>query len=596
MKLDNLHFPMQKWNLDDLYTTMDQATMQGIFETVNKQVAQFETLRDTLNEKISSMDFLAAIGQLEQIHDEVNRLESYASLKFSEDTQDQAIQTMMAQMDQFAAELSNRIMFFTLWWKKLDEDNAKRLLDASGDYAYWLEELRHFSAYTLSEKEEQIINLKDITGVSAQNTLYDAITNRYRFIFEQDGEKKELSRGELMVYAHHHDPSLRTWAYEELYRVYGNDGDILGQMYQTRVRDWYNEEVQLRGFSSPISARNLANDIPDPVVDLLLQTCQKNAGVFQQFFKLKAKLLKLGTLRRHDIYAPVVEADHTFGFEEATALVMKGFAAFDEEIADQAYKVFAQNHIDSEVRHGKRGGAFCLTATPKLTPWVLVNFQGKTSDVTTVAHELGHAVHSLLADSHSIFTQHPCLPLAETASTFGEMLIVDELMRSHQNDADFIKDLLFQQVDDAYATIQRQAYFASFEVQAHQMTQQGASVKDLCDAYLKNLNDQFGDAIQVSDIFKWEWVSIPHIYQVPFYVYAYAFGQLLVLALYQQYKNEGPAFIPRYKRILSAGGSMAPQSLLKKEGIDISDPAFWQGGFDVIQKMVNELERMTSKS
>ena len=248
------------------------------------------------------------------------------------------------------------------------------------------------------------------------------------------------------------------------------------------------------------------------------------------------------------------------------------------------------------MRHGKRGGAFCLTATPKLTPWVLVNFQGKTNDVTTLAHELGHAVHSLLADSHSIFTQHPCLPLAETASTFGEMLIVDELLRSHKDDANFVKDLLFQQVDDAYATIQRQAYFALFEIQAHQMTQQGASVKDLCDAYLKNLNDQFGDAVQVDDIFKWEWVSIPHIYQVPFYVYAYAFGQLLVLALYQQYKHEGRAFIPRYKRILSAGGSVAPQKLLQREGIDISDPAFWQGGFDVIQKMVNELDRITARS
>jgi oligoendopeptidase F len=224
-----------------------------------------------------------------------------------------------------------------------------------------------------------------------------------------------------------------------------------------------------------------------------------------------------------------------------------------------------------------------------------LNYQGKTSDVTTLAHELGHAVHSLLAADHSIFTQHPCLPLAETASTFGEMLIVDELLRSSQ-DPDFIKDLLFQQVDNAYATIQRQAYFAMFEIQAHEMTQQGASVNDLCEAYMKNLQDQFGDSILISDIFKWEWVSIPHIYQVPFYVYAYAFGQLLVLALYQQYKKEGPLFIPRYKRILSAGGSKAPLDLLKSEGIDISDPDFWQGGFDVIQKMVNELDKMTSNS
>ncbi len=595
MKQDQMHFPMQKWNLDDLYSSMDQETMQSLFEQVNLQVAKFETLRDSLLPDMETDQFLAAIQQLESIYEQANRLESYANLKFSEDTQDQAVQTLMAQMDQFAAELSNRVMFFTLWWKKLDETNALRLMAPAGDYVYWLEELRHFSAYTLTEKEEKIINLKDITGVSAQNTLYDALTNRYRFKFEMDGEKKEFSRGELMVYAHHYDAALRTWAYDELYRVYGADGDILGQMYQTRIRDWYNEEVQLRGFATPMSARNLANDIPDGVVTLLLDTCKKNAGVFQQFFRLKARLLKMDKLRRHDLYAPVVKADHEVSFDQATSLVLKGFSAFDEEITDQAQKIFAQNHIDSEVRPGKRSGAFCLTATPSLTPWVLVNYQGKTNDVTTLAHELGHAVHSLLAADHSIFTQHPCLPLAETASTFGEMLIVDELLRSRKDDADFIKDLLFQQVDDAYATIQRQAFFAMFEIQAHELTLQGASVKDLCDAYMKNISDQFGDSMLISDIFKWEWVSIPHIYQVPFYVYAYSFGQLLVLALYQQYKKEGASFIPRYKRILAAGGSQAPMALLLQEGIDISDPAFWQGGFDVIQKMVDELERMTSK-
>jgi oligoendopeptidase F len=598
MKLDQKqsNFTMQKWSLDDLYPSLDQETLQASFQKILQQVTAFETLRDSLQPDMDSHAFLAAIHQLELIYEQNHRLESYATLKFSENTQDQAVQAMLAQMDQFSAELSNRIMFFTLWWKKLDEENAQRLLKDAGDVHYWLEELRHFSPFTLTEPEEQIINLKDITGVSAQNTLYDALTNRYQFQLEVDGEKKEFTRGELMVYAHHFDPNLRTWAYNELYRVYGNDGDILGQMYQTRVRDWYNEEVQLRKFATPISARNLANDIPDEVVDLLLDSCRKNAGVFQQFFKLKAALLKMDKLRRHDIYAPVVKADHKFSYEEGTALVLQGFAAFDEEITDQAYQVFQQQHIDSEVRAGKRDGAFCLTATPSLTPWVLVNYQGKTNDVTTLAHELGHAVHSLLAADHSIFTQHPCLPLAETASTFGEMLIVDELLRSRKDDADFIKDLLFQQVDDAYATIQRQAYFALFEIEAHKLTLQGASVKDLCEAYMKNLHDQFGDAVVIDEIFKWEWVSIPHIYHVPFYVYAYSFGQLLVLSLYQQYQKEGADFIPRYKRILAAGGSKAPMALLRSEGIDIADPDFWQGGFDVIQKMVDELTSMTAKS
>jgi oligoendopeptidase F len=253
--------------------------------------------------------------------------------------------------------------------------------------------------------------------------------------------------------------------------------------------------------------------------------------------------------------------------------------------------VFAENHLDSEVRKGKRGGAFCATAAPDKTPWVLLNFQGRADDVATMAHELGHAIHSMLAEKHSIFTQQACLPLAETASTFGEMMLVDRLL-NEEKDESVRRDLLFRQVDDAYATIQRQIFFALFERQAHEMVQNDASVDDLANAYLENLKLQFGDAVDVGDEFRWEWVSIPHIYEVPFYVYAYAFGQLLVLALYKQFKAEGEAFKPRYVRFLSAGGSEAPMKLLNDAGVDVRQAAFWQGGFDVIKDLVAELEKL----
>ena len=270
-------------------------------------------------------------------------------------------------------------------------------------------------------------------------------------------------------------------------------------------------------------------------------------------------------------------------------MVFDSFTQFDPRLAEMAERVFAEEHLDSEVRKGKRGGAFCLTALPDVTPWVLLNFQGRAEDVATMAHELGHAIHSMLASEHSLFTAHACLPLAETASTFGEMMLVDRLLE-HETDESVRRDLLFRQVDDAYATIQRQAFFALFERQAHEMIEGGASVDELAEAYLDNLKQQFGDAMDVSDEFRWEWVSIPHIYNVPFYVYAYAFGQLLVLSLYQQFKLEGESFKPRYIKILSTGGSKAPVQLLSEAGIDVHNAAFWQGGFDVIAKLVDELE------
>jgi oligoendopeptidase F len=226
-----------------------------------------------------------------------------------------------------------------------------------------------------------------------------------------------------------------------------------------------------------------------------------------------------------------------------------------------------------------------------MTPWVLLNYQGKADDVATMAHELGHAIHSMLAAGHSVFTHHACLPLAETASTFGEMMLIERML-AEESDPAVRRDLLFRQVDDAYATIQRQIFFAQFEKQAHDMINEGASVEELCAAYTQNLKDQFGDAVEVNEEFKWEWVSIPHIYEVPFYVYAYSFGQLLVLSLYQQYKREGEAFKPRYTRLLEAGGSVAPMQILDEAGVDVRKPSFWQGGFDVIANLVSELEKL----
>ncbi len=582
-------YEQKGWSLAELFPGLGTAEIEQALEKLDASVTEFEKHREQLVVDISEKKFMPILQDFEGITRQISIVGAFASLSFAEDTQDQKIQAFMAQMQQLGAQIDNRIMFFNLWWKNLDDKAAARLLDASGDYRYWLEALRLQKPYTLSEPEEKIINLKDVNGTHALVTLYSTITNRYSFQLEVDGEEKELSREELTVYYRDPDPTMREAAYKELYRVYDADGPILGQIYQSILRDWRSEGVDLRGYSAPIALRNLANDIPDDVVETLLGVCRKNAPLFHRFFQLKARWLGVDRLRRYDIYAPVAQSEKTYSYNDAVAMVLESFRQFDPSMADLVQRVFDEDHIDSEVRKGKRSGAFCSTVTPDLTPWVLQSYNGTPRSVATMAHELGHGVHSMLAAHHTKLTQHASLPLAETASTFAEMLLVDRLLEIEE-DPDVRRDILFGQMDDAYATIMRQAYFAMFERQAHERVHEGAAVDDLSDIYLDNLKDQFGDSLDLSEDFKFEWLAIPHFYHTPFYVYAYTFGQLLVLSLYKQYKEEGESFIPRYIEILSAGGSASPDEILTRAGIDMREGAFWQGGFDVVRKSLEQLE------
>ena len=584
-------FTQTKWSLADLYPGFNTPELESAYDVIEEQVTSFEGLRSNLTPDMPADRFLDVVRASEEMTRVANKLYSFAGLSFSADTQDQVAQSAQARVQQFLAEMENRTLFFGLWWKDLDDENAKRLMETSGDYQYYLEEMRHFKPHTLSEPEEKVINLKNVTGSNALITLYSSITNRYVFKLEVEGETKELTRGQLMAYVQGPDPDLRAAAYQELYKVFGDDGPILGQMYQTLVRDWRNENLTLRKFKSPLAVRNLGNDIPDKAVDTLLDVARKNTGIFQRYFKMKAKVLGVDKLRRYDIYAPVAKAEKPFEYASAAEMVLDSFTEFEPKVGELARRVFDDDHLDSEVRKGKRDGAFCWSVTPEMTPWVLLNYQGRARDVATMAHELGHAIHSMLAEHHSAFTFHSSLPLAETASTFGEMMLTDRLL-AEESDEDVRRDILFKQVDDAYATIMRQSYFALFEKEAHEMVVQNASVDEIAAAYMENLKEQFGDSLELSDEFKWEWVSIPHIYHTPFYVYAYAFGQLLVLSLYQQFKREGEAFKPKYLKILSAGGSKAPVKILSEAGIDIESAAFWQGGFDVVDGLVKQLEEL----
>jgi oligoendopeptidase F len=589
--MDYPQYQSTAWSLADLFPAIDSPEVQKALAELDRQTEAFTAQRGKLTADISPDQFCQLLADYEQAARLLSRLSGFAHLSFAANTQDQQVQIFMAQMQQKGAQARNQTLFFELWWKQLDDEPAERLLAASGDYRYWLETLRLEKPHTLTEAEEKIVNLKDVNGMQGLLTLYESITNRYAFNLTVNGETKELTRGELQVYFRHADPALREAAYKELLRVFGADAPILGQIYQYRIRDWRSENVTLRHYNSPIGVRNVVNDVPDEVVETLLDVSRQNAPLFHRYFRLKAQALELEKLRRYDIYAPINLSERSYSFAEGVGLTLESLRQFDPRVSALAQRILDENHLDGEVRKGKRSGAFCATLAPDLTPWVLQSYQGRTDDVTTLAHEIGHGIHALLANHHTLFTQHSSLPLAETASTFSEMLLVDHLLAVDPDPA-VRRALLFEQMDSAYATIMRQAFFAIFEKEAHTLINAGGSVDALSELYLDNLREQFGDALDLSHDFQHEWVSIPHIYSSPFYVYAYSFGQLLVLSLYQQFKREGDAFKPRYLKILAAGGSDSPETVLQQAGIDIRSAAFWQGGFDVVAQMLAELEEL----
>jgi oligoendopeptidase F len=585
-------YELTAWDLSELLPDTQESTIKARVNALEADVKAFVARRDELNAEMEPALLVETMEHGEKILEQIYALGAYGSLWFSADTQSPAALTYRNRMQQTLTQLQNRILFFELWWKSLDEDEAAALLPnvtQYPDYRFYLEDIRRTKPYTLDEKSEQIINVKDANGMDSVITLYSMLTSRLEFTIEVDGEKKSLTRDGLMGYAYSPKPELRAAAYQELYRVYENEAPILAQIYANRVRDWYAEQVELRGYPSPISVRNVANDIPDEAVDTLLSVARQNAPLFQRYFKLKAKWLGVDKLRRYDIYAPLAESDETMEFGKAAQLVLDTFADFEPSVAEKAERVFAQDHIDSEPRKGKRGGAFCATVLPSQTPWVLMNYTGKVRDVSTLAHELGHAIHSMMADHHPIFTLHPTLPLAETASVFAEQLLTERLLEA-ESDPLVQREILSSAVNDMYATVMRQAYFVIFERDAHAAILDNKSPDDLYALYMENLREQFGDSVELGEEFKYEWISIPHIYNTPFYCYAYSFGQLLVLALYRRYQQEGEAFKPGYLRLLAHGGAAHPEEILREVGIDVRDAGFWQGGFDVIRDMIDQME------
>ena len=581
------------WDLSKLAKNPKSVAFQKQIQELEAQAIKFEKIKSNLNPKMSSKKFKDILQQVEKISENMSKIGGYASLSYSSDTQSDEATSLMTKMSKLGSEISNKILFFDLWWKtQVDEKNAQRLMKDAGELTEYLAHKRLFAKYALTEPEERIINTLDVTGISALVKLHDKITNAFEYQMKIGNKNKKMTREELTNFVRSTNPKIRETAYKTILTKYTENKGVVGEIYQNIVLNWRDEGIEIRGYKSPISMRNIGNDVDDKTIESLLEVCKKNSPIFQKFFVQKAKMLKMKKLRRYDVYAPAAAniKEKNYTYNKSVKLVFESLGKFSNTLEDYARKVFNENHVDSSIRQGKRDGAFCSTLTPKITPFVLLNFTGKSRDVFTLAHELGHAVHSQAAQNRSILVQDAPLPLAETASTFSELLLYDNLSDKISNNEK--KIMLSEKIDDLYATILRQSFFTIFEVDAHKQIGEGTTVDEISKTYLQNLKEQFGNSVNLSDDFAIEWSCIPHFYHTPFYCYAYSFGNLLALSLFQRYKKEGKDFVPAYINILAAGGSKKPEKLLSEYGFDIRSPKFWQEGFDYVKEQVKALSSL----
>jgi len=591
-----------QWNISDLVKDPSSEEFSQFLRSVEEQLVQFEGSRQLLRPDISSEEFERLIHMLESISEKVSIASGYAYLSYYADTSSNEASALVTKMEKLASEISNRMLFFDLWFKKqIDHENANRLINAiPKEYQEHLRHKRLVAKYSLSEPEEKIISTLEVTGILALTKIYDKMTSGFEFTMRlrhgrKTIEKKFDNKEKLVSLVRSPDGNRREAAYKSLLQVYKRNSGVLGEIYQNIIMQWRDEAILMRGYRSPISVRNIANNLDDATVEALLAACRHNVAMFHDYFIEKSKMIGMRKLHRYHLYAPIsnkASDSKKFTYGKAVETVLDSFGDFDPQFRRLAERVFAKHHIDSEIRKAKRGGAFCYSVTPKLTPYVLLNFDGTSRDVSTLAHEFGHAIHSMLASDMPLMVFHAPLPLAETASVFAEMLLNEKMAEKMSKKERRI--LLAEQIDNLYATIIRQAYFTLFEIDAHKaIGENNATIDAVAKIYMDNLKEQFGTSITISPDFEWEWVYIPHFYHTPFYTYAYSFGNLLVLSLYGQYKLEGSSsFVPKYFKILSAGGSRKPEEILMEAGIDISRQEFWQQGFDYVQELIQQLKAL----
>jgi len=582
-----------KWNLDDI---MPLDKFDDLYREVEGEIKTLEKWVERVNPKMSQKEFGEMLEFNERMGVKMAKLAYLPELVEAVDQKNQKAKLMKSRVDNLGLKVSDVATKLGLWIQGkrepvLDDQNAKRLLATIPDLEYGLKRSREGAKYSLNEREEQIIDHKDVNGVGVLGELREMIETEFEYrLVTSKLDKKISSQAELLAYVYSPKAEIRQAAYRALLKKQKEHLDKFFAIYQGIVKDW-DYEARLRGYVSPISVRNWANQIPDEAVESLLKVCSHNLDIFQRYFKWKAKELGLKKLQRYDIYAPLQNKDKKITYEEAKRQVLSTLKEFSPEFEKKARKIIEEKHVDVMPGKNKRSGAFCATVAPEITPYILLNFTGKSRDISTLAHELGHGIHSLYANKHYPSSQQANLPLAETASTLSELILFEKMMKNEKN-KEVKKAWLSDKVADAYATICRQNYFIKFEIEAHQEIERGISAENLSKLYLGTLKEQFGNSVRIDPLFKYEWSYISHIFESPFYCYAYNFGELLSYALWANYKKEPEKWIKIIENILESGGSEDPQIVLKRAGVDISDDKFWQKSFETIEEWQNELEKL----
>ena len=584
---------LPEWDLGDLYTGLDAPELKSDLERATREAQGFaEEWKGRLSVAAARGELGRAVADYERLEELLGRIMAFASLVYAGETADPVKAKFYGDVQQKLTDISSDLLFFALELNRLEDDEIERAY--SGDamlarYRPWIGDLRKEKPYQLEDRVEQLFHEKSVTGRGAFNRLFDETMTALRFTV--DGEKLPIEP--TLNLLQDHDREKREKGFRALAETFTAHLPTFALITNTLAKD---KEIsdRWRGFADVADSRHLANRVERDVVDALTEAVRDAyPRISHRYYAMKAKWLGMDHLQAWDRNAPLPETPQaTIGWEDAKNTVLTAYGAFSPDMADIARQFFDKSWIDAPARPGKAPGAFAHPTVPSAHPYVLLNYMGKPRDVMTLAHELGHGVHQVLAGEQGALMAQTPLTLAETASVFGEMLTFRSML-DHTTDKRERKAMLAQKAEDMINTVIRQIAFYSFERKVHAERRNGELTADqIGELWMSVQGESLGPAIRLPAGYDTFWAYIPHFIHSPFYVYAYAFGDCLVNSLFAVYQDAESGFQAKYFDMLRAGGSMHHSELLAPFGLDASDPAFWSKGLSVIEGVVDELEAM----